>query len=76
MSLLEKRFFVLVKTGCSESCFSGQDSSGSYLVSLHARPFDGEANKELLRFLRKELGKPVRIVSGFRSKKKLIEFIL
>jgi len=41
-------------------------------VSLHAKPIGGDANKELIKFLEKELNAKVEIIRGKTSKKKLI----
>ena len=45
-------------------------------IALHAPPRDGEANDELLRFLRESLGIPranLNLVSGPRSRDKVVE---
>lgn len=45
-------------------------------VRLHSPPVDGAANEELVRFLAKSLGVPlksVRIVSGQTSRSKIVE---
>lgn len=45
-------------------------------IALHAPPRDGEANDELLRFLRETLGVPranLRLVSGARAREKVVE---
>ena len=43
-----------------------------YKVYLKARPVEGEANLELVKFLTKYFKKRARIISGLRSKEKLI----
>ncbi len=45
------------------------------IVELSAKPVEGEANKELLKLLKKELGYNYRIVKGFRSRIKFLERI-
>ena len=45
-------------------------------IALHAPPRDGEANDELLRFLRETLDVPranLTLVSGLRSREKVVE---
>ncbi len=70
----ENKFKVIVKTNASKSeIISFNDNT--YKINLHAKPLEGEANKELIRFLSKKLKKQVRIISGFRSKEKIIEII-
>ena len=43
-----------------------------YKVYLKARPVEGEANLELVKFLTRYFKKRARIISGLRSKEKLI----
>lgn len=45
---------------------------GSLKVAVAAPPDKNKANKELIRFLSKELGRRVRIKSGMASKEKMI----
>lgn len=48
-------------------------SDGTYKIKVAAQPVKGQANAELLKFLKKELGaSDVAIVSGGRDKVKLI----
>lgn len=69
-------FKVIVKTGCRESKILGFDSAKiAYKVELKARPVEGKANKELIKFLSKELGRAVRIKTGFASREKIVEVI-
>ena len=42
-------------------------------IALHAHPEKGEANKELIKFLKRELKRDVKIISGFTSKMKLVK---
>jgi uncharacterized protein (TIGR00251 family) len=44
-----------------------------YEVWIKEKPIDGKANKSLEKFLRKYFGKSARIVSGLKSKNKVIE---
>ena len=50
---------------------------GEYLkIRLAAPPVDGEANKELIKYLSKRLGiskSDIRIISGKSSKRKLLD---
>ncbi len=45
----------------------------SYEVWLKKKPENNSANKELLKFLKNYFKKEVRIKSGFKSKRKIIE---
>lgn len=42
-------------------------------VWIKEKPIDGKANSYLEKFLKKELGKKVKIISGFSSRNKIIE---
>lgn len=67
------KFYVIVKTGANENKI---EEGSEFKVYLKSRPVDGKANLELIKVLSKYFGKKVRIVSGFTSKKKLLEFEL
>lgn len=42
-------------------------------VFLKSQPKNNKANEELVKFLKKHFSKEVKIISGFTSKRKLIE---
>lgn len=68
------KFKVIVKTNSRKSEITEYNKdTNTYKISLKAKPIEGEANKELIKFLRKEFNAQHRIISGFRSKEKLIE---
>ncbi|HLC86251.1 MAG TPA: DUF167 domain-containing protein [Candidatus Nanoarchaeia archaeon] len=46
-----------------------------YYVMLDAKPIEGEANKELIKFLKKELKEQFILVSGFKSRRKLLDIL-
>lgn len=74
MEIKESKFKVRVKTGSSKNEIIGYDETNRYYkINLKAKPVEGEANKELIKFLSKELKKKVRIVSGFTNKEKIID---
>lgn len=50
-------------------------SDNDYKVFLKSPPEDGKANGELLRLLKKEFKKDVKIKSGKTSRNKIIEII-
>jgi len=64
---------VIVKAGSKENKIEKVD--GYYKVSLKARAEKGEANLELIGVLRKYFGKEVKILRGFKSKKKVLKII-
>lgn len=61
---------VVVKTNSKENKIEKIDDY--FKVYLKARPVEGEANLELVKFLSKYFKKRARIISGLRSKEKLI----
>ena len=76
MEIKGNKFKVIVKTNSKNSSIDEYDENKqAYKINLKARPIGGEANKELIKFLSKELRNKVRIVSGFTSKEKILEFI-
>ncbi len=76
MEIQENKFKVIIKTNARENKFISYDENKKgYKINLKARAIEGEANKELIKFLSRELKKKVKIVSGFRSKEKLLKFI-
>ena len=62
---------VTVKPGTG--AFSVTVSGSRLVVTLKSRPEGGRANQELVKGLSRHFGKEVRIVSGFKSRKKLIQ---
>lgn len=76
MEIKQNKFKVIVKTGSNKNEILSYDKNKeAYKISLNAKPIEGEANKELIKFLSKELKKQVRIISGFRNKEKIIELL-
>ncbi len=69
--LLNKRCIIHVIPNASQEKMVEQD--GRYRVYLKASPEKGKANKALVKFLKKEHGLSVWIVSGERSRDKVIE---
>ena len=48
-------------------------SRNAYKISIKARAEDNKANIELMKFLSKTTKKKARIVSGLRSREKIVE---
>jgi len=63
---------VKVKPGSSKQNIV-KISDEVYEVNLKSRPEDGKANAELLKMLRKEFKKDIKILRGLTSKNKIIE---
>lgn len=76
IGIKESIFKVIIKTSSRENKILGFDPvKKAYKIELKARPIEGEANKELIKFLSKELRKQVRIKTGFTSKEKMVELL-
>jgi uncharacterized protein len=70
----DKSFYVIVKPNSKKTEFLCYDENKKALrIALHAAPEKGEANVELVKFLKKELKCSIKIISGFTSKLKLVK---
>ncbi|MFH1134153.1 MAG: DUF167 domain-containing protein [Nanoarchaeota archaeon] len=74
--MLPDRFAAIIKPSSPRSELLGFDETRkAYRIAIKAPPEDGKANKELLKFLKKETGKQAEIVSGFTSHLKRIRLL-
>jgi hypothetical protein len=74
MKIKKNIFKVVIKPASLKNEIIGFDKDKNiYLIKIKARPEGYKANKELIRFLSKVVGKKVKIRSGFRSREKMIE---
>jgi uncharacterized protein len=64
---------IRVKTNAKKNEIKFDKDFDAYRVSIKAKPIHGEANKEVIKFLSKHFKKKVRIVSGFKSSKKIVK---
>ena len=72
----QKTFSVYVKPASRQSEILGYDSiRQAYKIAVKAPAEDNKANLELMKFLKKQLKKPVKIIKGFKSKEKIIEIL-
>lgn len=70
------KFKIIVKTKSSKNDVLGFDEGkNAYRVNIKAKAEDNEANKEIIKFLSKTIGKRILIKSGLRSKEKIIEIM-
>lgn len=68
-----KTITVVVKPNSSKNVIVGYDSERkAWVVKVKAAAEKDKANRELLKFLRKETGKAWVIKSGSRSKEKIL----
>lgn len=76
MNLKSRKFKIIVKPSSRESKIDGFDNErNAYRASVKAKPEANKANIELIKLFSKSLKKRVRIVSGFKSKEKIMEII-
>jgi len=50
-------------------------SEKEYEIWIKEKPLDNKANIELIKLLKKYFKKDIEIISGFKSKKKIIELL-
>ena len=73
---MKNKFYIIVKTNAPKNEIINFDEiKQTYKVNIKARPEKGEANLELEKFLSKHFKKKIKIISGFKSKKKLISLL-
>ena len=71
---MTETFTVNVKPNSSKNEIVDFDKENKTLiVKIAAVPEKDKANKELIKFLSKELKKKVKLVKGLKSRKKIIE---
>jgi len=71
---IPNKFKIIVKTNAKKNEVLGYDKiKEAYRISIKEKAEDNRANKEIIKFLSKLLKKKVRIVSGLKSKEKIIE---
>lgn len=64
---------VKIKPNASKNQIKSWDKNRKHLkININAIPEKGKANKELIKFLSKRLGKKVRILRGKTSRIKLL----
>ncbi len=68
------RLKVKVKPDCNFNAITGFDDE-EIRVDIAAPADKDKANKEVIKFFSKLIGKQVRIASGLRSKEKVLELI-
>lgn len=72
---MASRILVSVKPNSGSSKLEFDPAANMYRASVKAPPEKGKANSELIKLIRKRLGKNPVIVSGAKSKRKIIELI-
>ena len=76
MYINSNKFKIIVKPNAKESKVEGFDKEkDAFRISIKAKSEDNRANVEVIKFLSKLLRKRVKIISGFKSREKIIEVI-
>ncbi|MBI2652937.1 DUF167 domain-containing protein [Candidatus Woesearchaeota archaeon] len=76
MDIHSNKFRIIVKPNAKESKVEGFDKEkDAFRISIKAKPEDNRANIEIIKFLSKLLKKRIKIISGFKSREKIIEVI-
>ena len=73
----EDTFRVLIKAHAKKNEILGYDDARqAYRIAIKEPAEDNKANVELVKFLSKEMGRRVKIVSGHTSKIKTIRVVV
>ncbi len=75
MKIKSIRFNVIAKPSSKENNIHFDKERNAYIVQVKAKPEDNKANIEIIRFLSKLTKKRARIVSGLKSKEKIVELV-
>ena len=66
---------VRITPSAAKNCVLGFDAVRGLRVSIAAPPEDNKANKELLSFLKKEYKLSFRLISGAKSREKVLQLV-
>jgi len=76
MQIKEKTFKIIIKPNSPKNDVVGFDGNKkAYKINIKEKAEENKANRELIKFLSKYLGKRIKIKSGFKSREKLIELV-
>ena len=65
---------IIVKTNAEKNEIQEFDEEKqAYKVLIKVPPVENKANKEIIKLFHKRYKQPVRIISGFKSKEKILE---
>jgi len=74
MGIQSNKFKAIIKPNSKENkIIEFNRENNIFRINIKAKPEDNKANIELIKFLSKSLKKKVRIVSGFKSREKVVE---
>lgn len=67
---------IIVKTKANNNKIIGYDKEKkAYLVHVKTLPENNKANLEIIKLFHKKTKKQIRIISGLKSKEKILEII-
>jgi len=70
----KKIFNMIIKPDSSKNgIVKFDENKEAYIIKIKEKAVDNKANRELVKFLSKVLKKRVKIPSGLKSRKKIIE---
>lgn len=70
------RISIIVKTNAKTNHINFDPELKKYKVEVKSKPINNQANKEILKFLKKYFkAERVEIISGFQNRNKLIELV-
>lgn len=75
----EVAFYLKVRAGAAKTELKGTLDDGTIKMSVAAKPEDGKANKQIIRFFSKELGvdpEKIEIMFGHTSSMKRVKIVL
>ncbi len=65
---------IIVKTNAAKNeILEFDEEKKAYKVLVKAPPVENKANKEIIQLFHKKYKQPVRIISGFKNKEKILE---
>ena len=70
---MKTRLKLKISTGKQEFCAKWDDLNERLLVEITSNPQKGQANKEVLKELKKFFNREIELISGFKSKEKIVE---
>ena len=72
---MKKGDLIKIKVIPNSSREELKEEKGSYRLYLKARPEKGKANREIIKFFKKNLGLKVEIKSGEKSREKVLKIL-
>jgi uncharacterized protein (TIGR00251 family) len=64
---------IVKKLNCKKTEITKQEQD-TYSINVKGKAENNEANIEIVKFFSKYFNKPIKIISGLKSKKKLLRF--